>query len=264
MSIKLVITDIDGTLIDHTEHIPDELVQTVKKCKDHGIHFALATGRTEELVLPIINKLNITEPCVIANGASIYHDGTYLMTHGFSAYPILDLIKKADSTGLTVTFSDEQGERAIRQTDYVISHQKIGGRFKSYIDVHAIDWKQKQFQKIMFMDENRSGQIDFYQQALRKYSDYYWVTTYSDLAVELGPKDCNKATGLADLTRILGLSMNEVMACGDFLNDLEMIQEAGIGVAVGNAARELKDAADYSAKAEYCYGVIEAVEKFCF
>lgn len=264
MSIKLVITDIDGTLIDHTENIPDELIQTVQKCKEKGIHFALATGRTEELVLPIIEKLHITEPCVIANGASIYQDGTYLMTHGFSAYPILELIKKADQAGLTVTFSDEMGERAIRQTDYVLGHQKIGGRFKSYVDVNAIDWKQKQFQKIMFMDENRTGQIEYFQEELRKYSDYYWITTYSDLAVELGPKECNKATGLDDLTQILGISMNEVMACGDFLNDLEMVNEAGIGVAVGNAAPELKNAADYTAKAEYCYGVIEAVEKFCF
>ena len=264
MSIQLVITDIDGTLIDHTENIPEELIRVIEGCRERGIRFSLATGRTEELVLPIIEKLGITAPCVIANGAGIYHNGTYLVTHGFSAYPILELIKQADQAGLTVTFSDEHGERAIRQTEYVISHQKLGKRFLSYVDVHAIDWKQKQFQKIMFMDENRTGQIEWFQKELQKFSDYYWVTTYSDLAVELGPKGCNKATGLKELTRHLGIPMQQVMACGDFLNDLEMIQEAGLGVAVANAAAQLKEVADYTAKAEYCYGVIEAVKKFCF
>ncbi|MEG0369837.1 MAG: HAD family hydrolase [Hungatella sp.] len=264
MDIKLVISDIDGTLIDNTEQIPTELIQMVARCRASGILFTFATGRTKELTQNIVRTLNVVDPYVIANGACIFQGERCLKSHGFSAYPILDIIKRADQNGLTVTLSNETVERAIRTTDYVRDQQKHGSRFQSLLDVHAMNWEKEQFQKIMLMDEHRTGQIKQFQEELKNYSDIYWVTTYSDMAVELGPKDCNKATGLKDLIQILNLEMKQVMACGDFLNDLEMIEEAGIGVAVGNANNTLKKAADYVAKREYCYGVIEAVEKYCF
>lgn len=264
MEIKLVVTDIDGTLIDPTEKIPQDLVDAVVTCREKGIRFALATGRTRELVRPIMAKLGITDPCVLANGACIFQGDTCIKSHGFVAAPILHIIREADQEGLTVTCSDEYQEQAIRQTAYVKAHQKLGGRFQSNLSLEETDWETKRFQKIMLMDENRTGAIKKYQEWLKEYSQDYWVTTYSDMAVELGPEGCNKATGIRELAALLGVDMSQVMACGDFLNDLEMIREAGIGVAVGNATEALKQEADYVARAEYCYGVIEAMEKFCF
>lgn len=264
MEIKLVATDIDGTLIDHTERISRQLIDTVHACQERGIHFALATGRTRELVTEIVKTLGITGPYVIANGACIFQGDKCIYSEGFNACSILDILKKADQVGLTVTFSNEYIERAVKQTDYVQSHRKIGNRFQTYISFEDTDWNKECFQKIMIMDENRTGKIKEFQELMRGYDREYSVTTYSDMAVELGPGGCNKATGLRKLTEILKIDMEQVMACGDFLNDLEMIQEAGIGVAVANAAKELKDKANYVAQGEYCYGVMEAIEKYCF
>lgn len=264
MEIKLVASDIDGTLIDESEKIPLRLIETVKKCRERGIGFALVTGRTRELAADIVKALGISVPYVVANGACIFRGETCIYSRGFQVLPILDILKEADREGLTVTVSDEYRERAVRQTDYVKGHQALGGRFQTYISLEDTDWEKERFQKIMIMDENRTGKIARYQQLMKRYSRDYWVTTYSDMAVELGPKGCNKATGLKALAEILGIAMEEVMACGDFLNDIEMIQEASIGVAVANAAPELKEKSDYVTKEQYCYGVIEAIEKYCF
>lgn len=264
MEIRLVATDIDGTLIDRTEQIPEALTEAVRRCQEQGICFALATGRTRELVTEIVKELGITGPYVIANGACIFNGDTCIYSRGFDARPLLETLKQADEEGLTVTFSDEYTERAVRQTDYVRSHQKFGHRFQTFISLDRTDWEHERFQKIMIMDENRTGKIRKYQERMKEFSREYGVTTYSDMAVEVGPKGCNKATGLRKLTELLNISMNQVMACGDFLNDLEMIQEAGVGVAVANAANALKEQSDYVAEKEYCYGVIEAMEKYCF
>lgn len=264
MEIKLITTDIDGTLIDNTETIPQELIDTVAKCKAMGIRFAVATGRTRELAEPIVRTLDITDPYVIANGACLFQGDTCIKSYGFLAAPIFPIIKEADQDGLTVTCSDEYREQALRQTDYVKEHQKMGGRFQSFLSMEEVDWNRKKFQKIMIMDENRTGKIQKYQERLKEYCEKYWVTTYSDMAVELGPKGCNKATGVRELAELFHLDMSQVMACGDFLNDLEMIKEAGLGIAVANAADALKQEADYVAQKEYCYGVIEAIEKYCF
>lgn len=264
MGIKLVASDIDGTLIDNTEKIPRQLIDTVRKCQERGIGFALVTGRTRELTSDIVKRLGISGPYVVANGACIFQGDQCIYSRGFEVLPILDILKEADRDGLTVTVADEYEERAVRQTDYVRSHQAIGGRYRTYISLEDTDWEKGRFQKIMIMDENRTGKIEKYQRLMKRYGRDYWVTTYSDMAVELGPAACNKATGLKALADLVGVGMEQVMACGDFLNDLEMIEAAAVGVAVANAAPQLKEKADYVAREQYCYGVIEAIEKYCF
>lgn len=262
--IKLIVSDVDGTLIDRTEVISEELKKTVARCQENGIIFALATGRTFELALPIIKALNIEGPCVEANGAYIIQKGECIKEHGFSIEPIKDILLMAHEMELTVTLSDTFSERAMRVTDYVREHKALGNRFEELLPPENISWQHARFQKVMVMDEHRTGKIERIREALAPFADRYWITTYSDKAVELGPKGCNKATGVRELVELLGLKMENVMACGDYRNDFEMVCEAGCGVAVGNAMPELKAAADYVAQGTYAAGVVEAIEAICF
>ena len=263
MGVKLIVCDVDGTLIDHSETVIPELIQIVDQCRKEHIYFSLASGRTKELIEDIRLKLHVTEPYIAANGACLFVDDTCVLMKGFCADPIRDIISDANRAGLTVTCSDAYQERALSVTDYVAEHRKLGNRFKQLLDFHAVDWKEQKFVKIMFMDEHRTGKIERIRKALKPYSSQYWITTYSDVAVELGPVQCNKATGVRELAGLMGIGMEEVMACGDFTNDLEMIREAGIGVAVANANEILKSSADYVATSACACGVIEAVKKFC-
>ena len=115
------------------------------------------------------------------------------------------------------------------------------------------------------MDEHHTGKIKAFREELkRNFSEQYWITTYADAAVELGPCGCNKMTGVKELMGLLGVRQDEVMACGDFENDMEMVEYAGVGVAVDNASDSLKAKADYGASKPYAYGVVEAIEKYCF
>ena len=262
--IKMIVSDVDGTLVDRTEYIPPELIEAVLRCQEKGIIFALSTGRTNELAKPFVDALGITAPCVEANGAYILQGEKCLLEHGFSIEPIQDILRHAHSQGLTVTLADTKVERATSVTDYVREHQAIGGRFQELLPIESIDWADDRFQKVMVMDENRTGRIGLVREQLEKYSDRYWVTTYSDKAVELGPKGCNKASGVRELAALMGIDMEEVMACGDYKNDFEMISQVGWGVAVGNALPELKAAAKYVASGEYAYGVVEAIKALCF
>lgn len=265
MAIKLVVSDIDGTLIDSTETIPQELTAIVQTCKEQGVVFSFATGRTKELTTKLVRTLGITDPYVISNGACIFQGETCLVSHSFSAEPLLPILRRADAAGLTVTLSDERRERALRLTDYVRAHQKFGDRFQSFIDLDTFDWKNARFVKAMFMDEHRTGKIGaFREELLRDFGAQYWITTYADAAVELGPLGCNKKTGVQELAELLGVQQEKVMACGDYENDLEMVEYAGVGVAVQNACDLLKARADYVASKPYAQGVVEAIEHYCF
>lgn len=261
--IRLVVSDIDGTLVDKTETIPQALIDAVHRCREAGITFALATGRTAELAAPFVKALNIDAPCIEGNGAFIRRGDVCLVEHGFSVAPVREILKRADALSMTVTLADTSRERAVRETDYVRYHQAMGGRFRELLPFSSIDWENDRFQKVMIMDERRSGQIEEIRDLLKPYAGLYWITTFSDKAVELGPRDCNKATGVRDLTKILGIGMENVMACGDYRNDLEMLQQAGCGVAVDNALPEVKAVADYVATKPYALGVVEALQRIC-
>ena len=262
--IKLIVSDVDGTLVNSSENIISELIETVKECQDRGILFGLATGRTFELAQPFVSTLNIAGPCVEANGAYIIQQGKCLIEHGFSLEPVKDILLDAHNQGLTVTISDIFEERAFQETDYVRQHKAFGGRFKRLLPPDTIDWANDRFHKVMVMDENLTGKVEVVREALKQFSDQYWVTTYSNRAVELGPKGCNKATGVKELAGMLGIDIKNVMACGDYLNDLEMISSVGYGVAVGNAHESVKQAAAYVAKGTYASGVVEAIHELCF
>ena len=80
--------------------------------------------------------------------------------------------------------------------------------------------------------------------------------------IEIMPENINKAHSLKLLCDHLNIFRDEVMACGDNTNDLEMVEWAGLGVAVANAVPELKAKADYAAESERSEGVAEAVRKF--
>lgn len=261
--IKLIVSDIDGTLVDPSEIIPEKLKEAVRKCSDEGIIFAFATGRTKELTDPFVQMLGIEVPCVEANGAYIMHGDRCLKEHGFSLKPIQEILCHAHELGLTVTISDTCCERATRETDYILEHKRIGNRFVELLPLEKIEWDQPIYQKIMIMDEHHTGQIEHIRHMLKEYKDIYWITTYSDRAVELGPRDCNKATGVQELAEMLNIPMEQVMACGDFSNDYEMIEQAGIGIAVSNASDQIKGIADYVTQNSFALGVVEAIETYC-
>ena len=77
------------------------------------------------------------------------------------------------------------------------------------------------------------------------------------------PKGINKAHSLELLCEQMGITKEEVMACGDNTNDAEMVIWAGTGVAVANSVDALKAVAEYICSEERSYGVAEAIEKFC-
>jgi hydroxymethylpyrimidine pyrophosphatase-like HAD family hydrolase len=80
----------------------------------------------------------------------------------------------------------------------------------------------------------------------------------TQFALHLKHRDVHKATGMRKIAEIMGIEARNFAAMGDSENDLPMLKEAGIAIAVGNAAPELKAAADYVSKASYGDGAAEA------
>jgi hypothetical protein len=97
---------------------------------------------------------------------------------------------------------------------------------------------------------------------IQKVGQDYSLALYGEKGCEIVASDANKKIGLSELCEMCNVAMDEVMAIGDNENDLEMLEAAGIGVAVGNAIEKVKNIADYICEANYTDGVVEAIHKF--
>lgn len=113
----------------------------------------------------------------------------------------------------------------------------------------------------MFIDQKE--QIDAFQDTYEEALTQRFHTIRSQpILFEILPKDVNKATGLKALADHLGIPREQVMAIGDENNDIEMIQYAGLGVAMGNAANHIKELADVTTTTNAEDGVATAIRRY--
>ena len=114
--------------------------------------------------------------------------------------------------------------------------------------------------KVHVMFRDRTERMQAFDEANRVEG----VTTTCAISnnIEVNALGVNKGEGLVRLGKLLGIERDEIMACGDGMNDFEMLKAVGFGVAMENAMEEVKQAADYITDTNENNGVAKAIEKF--
>lgn len=261
--IKLVISDMDGTLIDRDEILSDKAVNIATELQKEGIMFTIATGRVECMAEDYVKKLNIDIPYIACNGVTIVKGKEVLKRNKIPLKGLRPIIEKADSMGMSLVYSIDGIESVYKVTSWVECQR---GKFDRYHQVHLPDedeWENLYIDKLMIMDDVREGAIAILEEMCKELPQEYGFTRYTNKSVEIVNRESTKASALRELVKILGIDMKEVLAIGDHQNDIEMIREAGIGGAVFNATDDLKREADYIASRRCVDGVAEIVNKFC-
>ncbi len=257
--IKLLATDVDGTLYNSNNKISKKNRKAIKKCMDKGIKVVLSTGRGIYSARRIIKDLGLKNPHVLSNG-------TLIIDKNLNNLEYLTL--KRASYEKIVKLSRDIGEQLIACT--------IDGHLLFESDYNGIgsDLEEKEnglkladmlldapVDKILIctiITEDNTN-TDFKKFGLgddikiRKAGPYF--TNFLD-------KRAGKTNALKKVIKSLGIKQDEFMAIGDGENDKGMIKLAKIGVAMGNASKEIKNAADYVAGDNDNDGLAEAIYKF--
>ncbi|MEG0034133.1 MAG: Cof-type HAD-IIB family hydrolase [Bacilli bacterium] len=238
--IKIVVTDIDGTLFSHTKNcVPASSIDAVRKLQAKGIKVFLCSGRNKYLIGKT-GILDIIKPdgLITMNGSSVIIDGKVIYKYPIPETVVDALIKfsKRLKFGLTLIELDEGHINYI--DDRVISaHEKYKTRFpqpRSYPN----HYDRTVYQAICFCDE-----LD--ESLFLPHISGAKSARWDEYAVDIMPTGSDKAKGLLALLEYLKLTPENVMALGDGNNDMELIQFAGIGVAMGNAVQCLKNESDF-------------------
>lgn len=261
MPIKLVITDLDGTMFDCDEVLPDFAVAFAQKLEEQGVHFCFATGRSMLAAKPWMERLNIVTPCVLSNGSMIADRYQILEQHDFAASVIKEQLCRADCEGISVILSSLKlgDDVPMRRTPFVERSQARLGCYQVIAPPKESEWENLQLHKVTVTDDLK--RIEPLYKQLRDIAQISCVY-YGSGGMEIMPHNCNKATAVKNLCLKLGIPLTQVLAIGNDKNDIEMLTMCGVGVAVGNACPEAKDCADYICTKDLAFGVLEAIEKF--
>lgn len=245
----VIVSDLDGTLIDSKHNISKENIDAISSYVKKGGLFAVATGRTEINVKPYIKDLEINFPCILYNGAIIYDNekkqfikGTYL-DNKYLLEPLKEILGQYKNLCMQIFSEGKMFITSGMDTlDPVVIKEGQPYEFASIDDIAEQKWI-----KIIFNDTNAA--LKSIQQFLNNsippgiISTVFSTSTY----LELLAYGVSKGSALSDLTEILGIERQKVIAIGDYCNDIEMIKAAGVGAATANAHPLLKEAADITA-----------------
>ncbi len=260
--IKLVVTDVDRTIVDKDEVLQEEFINYVKNLKEQGIYYTVATGRAASLVKDYIDKMQIGIPYIACNGGTIVDNGRVIMQKTIPLKDLRQIFNVADKMGMSLMYSVNGVEYAYRETPYVLEQQRLYGRYENPRPISEEEWEGMSVDKVIVMAAVRDGSIGVIEDLCKVLPEAFWYKRYADKAIDILHSESKKECGVKELAKLMDISLDEILFAGDDLNDVQIIRQAGVGVAVGNAQQPAKDAADYIAKENCWLGVMEAVDKF--
>ena len=257
MDIRLVVTDLDGTLLSPDRTISDHAVEVISRLKEKGVLFTFITGRPWCAAERFAKRVGIDIPVISCNGAVISRGYEILWRNPMPLLHLRGLLEAAADAGLTVLFSQEGREAAMSETDWT--------RQRNY-PVHRPEdgeWHSLTADKVNLISGEKTDAFRLLSSSFHGLRDKYKFVCYGDTGCEIAGRGVTKASALERYAADRGVGMDQVMAIGDNENDLEMLRLAAVGVAVRNATDAAKEAADYVCRADNTDGVVEAIEKFC-
>lgn len=252
--MKLLVTDLDGTLLDENHRINDETLQLLREFESFGYGITFATGRSIPAALPHIERARIRLPVILFNGCMIFDTIALkpLKLHTMSRSRVTSILKALPKNVSILVFSGNN-IYALNPVEALEGYLRRDGIECEFVDgVHDITLND--VIKIIFVGSKERLDELFEELSTRKKDGVSIVRSESDL-IEILPGGVNKGTGLEELAELLSVNLSDVIAVGDSMNDIEMIQRAGLGVAVGNAQEEVKKAADLVVKGERYRGL---------
>lgn len=259
---KLVVIDLDNTLLNNEHQISPRNLAVVQKVKEQGIEVIIATGRMFISAQPYLKRLELKNEAIVYNGAMVKDitSGEMMYHKPIKEKQAREIIKDVQKEGLHINLYQNDQLYVDNENEYSIRYEKISGITAIQVD-NLVELDFDDPTKLLIIEDDPEKQ-KYYQKYLRdKYGNRIDVTQSKPYFIELGAKGVNKGKTLQQIINNKNIKSEEVIAIGDSYNDLEMITFAGTGIAMENAPDEVKEKADLIAPHHEEDGVAKILDK---
>ncbi len=256
--IKALFFDIDGTLVSFQTHrIPQSTVEALEQAKKNGVNVYISTGRPKMIITNLGQIEHLIDGYITTNGARCFVGDVTVCQHPISRLDVDRVISASSRDGYPVIVVGEK-HLAILNLTPIVEEIFVKGLGVDNLDFQS-DMSSLEGEDILqltpFCTAEQEAQL---MPTLDNCTSGRWHPAFTDITAG----DADKGKGLHAMAQYLGLNISETMAFGDGGNDISIIQEAGIGVAMGNAGDNLKAVADYITTSVDDDGVKNALEKY--
>ena len=253
--IKAVFFDIDGTLVSFKSHtVPESARRAIARLREQGVKVFIATGRLMKHVA-IVNDIEVDGYITVNGGYCITFAGEVIFESAFPRATVERVIDLSEQYGFDLNVMTHEDMYVSSMGERVKKIASMINIMPTVADVRAIAATQPVVQMCPYISRELEQEI---MPLLPDCVGSRWIETFMDLNV----RGVDKSLGIQQVMNYYGLTMAEAMAFGDGGNDVPMVRDAAVGVAMGNACDELKAVADYITSSVDEDGVSRALEHF--
>lgn len=236
MEKRIVFLDIDGTILNTKGEIPQATKEAVQALKENGHYVAIATGRAPFMFEEIRKELGINS-FVSYNGQYVVFEDEVIYRNPIKREHLLHLYDEASEKEHAMVFMGDTIMKA-SETDNEFVRDSLASLGFTYPEIDKDYFHHEPiYQALLFCEADDQEEYSSHHNHVR-------FIRWHPLSCDVLPGDGSKKIGVMKLLEAAGLSVQSAYACGDGLNDLEMIEFAGTGIVMGNAVPELKELAD--------------------
>lgn len=261
--IKLVATDIDGTILGKSGEFTLGVKNCIKTLQEQGIKVVIITGRMFAAARQIAKRVNLTTPVVAYQGGMIKENADSDNILYQACIPLDDVHKiiewaRANNIHLNLYSNDilyvENDNDTIKQ---YAKHQNIPYKVASFDDI-----KLENINKLLAIDYNNADLVTEWIKDRQKAMPHLYIVKSTPYFCEFSTIEATKSCAVNFLKSYWNLKDDEVLTIGDQDNDIELLKAGGISVAMGNGTEGAKAVADYITDTVDNDGFVKAMNKF--
>ncbi len=258
--IKLIASDVDGTLVDSQKRLPPGFPEAVRKLREHGVVFAIASGRQYYNVLKTFDCVRDDIVVMPDNGAMLIEDDEAYYTSRMSAEDVAAILKAVEP--IPTAHPLLEGVRALYMRPGSDFYEHEIARYYERRVVSDDAFEQAASDTIckvaIFDDESSAQNIA---PAVVRFSDHLNVALSGDNWLDIMNMGVDKGSGLRIILDHLGVKPEECMAFGDYDNDIQMLKICGESYAMANATDAVKAVCRHTAPSNDEAGVMQVLRR---
>lgn len=257
--IKLIASDMDGTLLNGEEKIPQEFFNLFAKLKEKNILFVAASGRQYYNLLENFNSIKEHMLFIAENGTYVLQQGKELYSSFLETSVVNELIELGRKTdGAEIVLCGKNAAYVENDKEELIEEvKKYYARYEIVDNLLDVKDDILKFTLCDFKGSAENSHKIFFP----LYKDTLQIAVSGHLWLDIVNNDVNKGAAIRSIQEKLNISPEETMVFGDYFNDVEMLQSAYYSFAMENAPEGVKKHARFVAKSNLEHGVLHAIKE---
>lgn len=259
--IKLIATDIDGTILIPEGNFTEGVKDCINRLNQSGIKVVLVTGRMNAAAKLIAEDLNLKTPVVSYQGGLVTLGNQILYEKYLSEEQTEKILAWAKSEKIHINlynndilYSENECSEIRRYCNNLHTKYEV----KSFDNI-----KKNKINKLLAIDYDNPARIDRYEKILPDIFPDLYIVKSTPYFLEFSNKEASKYCAVKFLQKYWGLKTDEILTIGDQNNDIALLKAGGIKIAMGNSTDELKACADFITDSVYNDGFVKAIKHYC-